>query len=303
VVGLANVELIAKLGEEFELHRLALEDVVNVHQRPKAEEFEDHIFIVTRMLLSDSPDDSEQISLFIGEGYLLTFQEREGDCFEPVRKRLRDGRGRIRSSPPDYLCYALIDAIIDGYFPVLEHYGERLEDIEDAVVTDPEPEHVQVLHDLKRELLLVRRSVWPLREMINAIIRDEHKLFTEPTRVYLRDCYDHVIQLIDIIETYREIASGLIDVYISSVGAKMNEIMKVLTIIATIFIPLGFMAGLYGMNFDSSVSPWNMPELHTRYGYPIALLAMVLIGGGMLYYFWRKGWIGSGRRRRGHRHG
>lgn len=297
VVGLGDVNLIAQLGEDFGLHRLALEDVVNVHQRPKAEEYDDHIFIIARMLHGDAPADSEQVSMFMGKDYLLTFQEREGDSFEPVRKRLRDGRGRIRSSPPDYLCYALIDALVDGYFPVLEHYGDKLEDIEDEVISDPQPGHVETLHGLKRELLLIRRSVWPLREMINSIIRDEHDLFTEPTRVYLRDVYDHAIQLMDIIETYREIATGLIDVYISSVGARMNEIMKVLTIIATIFIPLGFIAGLYGMNFDTN-SPWNLPELGFRYGYPVTLLSMFLIGGGMLYLFWRNGWIGKGPRKK-----
>lgn len=301
VTGLGDVELLRRLGENFGLHRLALEDVVNVHQRPKAEEYDENIFIIARMLHGDAPSDSEQVSMFMGADYLLTFQEREGDCFEPVRRRLRDGRGRIRSSPPDYLCYALLDALIDSYYPVLEHYGDRLEDIEDAVVADPQPGHVQVLHDLKRELLMIRRSVWPLREMINSIIRDENDLFTDATRLYLRDCYDHAIQLMDIVETYREIASGLIDVYISSVGARMNEVMKVLTIIATIFIPLGFIAGLYGMNFDTQ-SPWNMPELAFRYGYPVTLLAMFLIGGGMLFYFRRKGWIGSsGAKRRNRR--
>lgn len=300
VVGLGDINLIAKLGENFLLHRLALEDVVNVHQRPKAEEYDDNVFIVARMVHGDKPSESEQVSMFMGADYILTFQERAGDSFDPVRKRLRDGRGRIRSSPPDYLCYALLDALIDGYFPVLEEFGERLEDIEDAVVTEPEPDHVQILHDLKRELLLVRRSVWPLREMINSLIRDEHKLFDASTRVYLRDCYDHAIQLMDIIETYREIATGLIDVYISSVGAKMSDIMKVLTIIATIFIPLGFIAGLYGMNFNTG-SPWNMPELGWRYGYPVVLMTMLLVGVGMLYYFRQKGWIGSGVRSKNRR--
>lgn len=303
VVGLGNVDLIASLGEEFDLHRLALEDVVNVHQRPKADEYDENIFIVTRMLHAGEPSGSEQVSMFMGADFLLTFQERPGDCFEPVRKRLRDGRGRIRSSPPDYLCYAILDAMIDGYFPVLEDYGEQLEDLEDAVVSDPEPDHVQRLHELKRDLLMMRRSVWPLREMISSVIRDEHKLITDSTRVYLRDCYDHAIQLMDIIETYREIATGLIDVYISSVSAKLNEVMKVLTIIATIFIPLGFIAGLYGMNFDPRVSPWNMPELGWRYGYPATLLVMALIGVGMLFYFWRKGWIGRGPRRKRPRRG
>ena len=298
VVGLGDVELIRQFGEQFSLHRLALEDVVNVHQRPKADEYGDHIFIVARMLHLDDMSDSEQVSMFMGSDYLLTFQERPGDCFDGVRKRLRAGGNRIRSSPPDYLCYALIDAIIDGYFPVLEHYGEMLEALEDEVVGGPEQKHIQMLHEKKRDLLMMRRAIWPHREMVNSLIRNDHTLILDSTRVYLRDCYDHAVQLMDIVETYREIASGLIDVYISTVGAKMNEIMKVLTIIATIFIPLGFVAGLYGMNFDSEVSPWNMPELHTRFGYPIALLVMTLIAGGMVYYFWLSGWIGQGPRRK-----
>lgn len=298
VVGLADINLIQNLGEKFGLHRLALEDVNNVHQRPKAEEFEDHIFIVSRMLHLEHPSETEQVSMFMGSDFLLTFQEYPGDSFDGVRKRLRAGGNRIRSAPPDYLCYALLDAIIDGYFPVLEQYGEELEELEDAVVTEPKPEHVQLLHEKKRELLIMRRAIWPHREMINNLIRDEHSLILDSTRVYLRDCYDHVIQLMDIIETYREIASGLIDVYISSVGAKMNEIMKVLTIIATIFMPLGFLAGLYGMNFDPEASPWNMPELGLRYGYPVALLVMFLLAAGMVYCFWRIGWIGKGPRRR-----
>jgi len=296
VVGLADVELIRKLGEKFNLHRLALEDAVNVHQRPKAEEYSDHIFIIARMMHIDDPSNTEQVSMFMGLDYLLTFQERPGDCFEAVRKRLRTGGNRIRSSPPDYLCYALIDAIIDGYFPVLERYGEILEDLEDEVVTGPEPKHIQMLHEKKRELLMMRRAIWPHREVINSLIRDEHAQFSDATRVYLRDCYDHAIQLMDIVETYREITSGLIDVYISSVGAKMNETMKVLTIIATIFIPLGFVAGFYGMNFDANASPWNMPELSWRYGYPAVILFMALAAGGMVYYFWSKGWIGRGPR-------
>ncbi len=298
VIGLGDVEQIGQFGEKFSLHRLALEDVVNVHQRPKAEEYGDHIFIVARMLHLDDMSDSEQVSMFMGSDFLLTFQERTGDCFDGVRKRLRAGGNRIRSSPPDYLCYALIDAIIDGYFPVLERYGEILEDLEDEVVGGPEPKHIQILHEKKRDLLMMRRAIWPHREMINSLIRDEHTLFSDATRVYLRDCYDHAVQLMDIVETYREIASGLIDVYISTVGAKMNEIMKVLTIIATIFMPLGFLAGLYGMNFDPEASPWNMPELGLRYGYPVALLVMFLLAAGMVYCFWRIGWIGKGPRRR-----
>lgn len=302
VSGLADIGLLRGLGEAFSLHRLALEDVVNVHQRAKAEDYGEYAFIVTRTLVPDTFAETEQVSMFLGPGFLLTFQERRPDCFPAVRKRLQNAAGRIRSSGSDYLCYALIDSIIDGYFPKLEHYGEGLEQLEDDVVAKPEPKQIKELHALKRDFLMIRRAVWPLRETINALIRDEHSHFTDATRVYLRDCYDHTIQLIDIVETYREIANGLLDVYISSVSAKLNEVMKVLTIIATIFIPLGFVASLYGMNFDTEISPWNMPELHWRYGYPAVLAVMTAVGCGMLVYFWRRGWLGRGRRRENRRH-
>ena len=292
VVGLGSADIIAAIGKQFGLHRLALEDVLNTHQRPKAEEFDDHIFFVTRMFRPAVATRTEQVSIFLGPGFVLSFQEETGDCLEPVRERIRQGRGRIRSKPADYLCYALLDAVVDDYFPVLERYGEELEVLEDEVISRSRPEQIGQLHELKRELLTVRRAVWPQREMINAVIRDENPLIADATRPYLRDVYDHTVQLMDIIETYREIASGLVDVYISSVSARLNEIMKVLTIIATIFIPLGFIASLYGMNFDRS-SPWNMPELGWRFGYAFSLLLMGGTVAGLLMYFRRKGWLGT----------
>ncbi len=291
LTGLGDTNLVIGVGKIFGLHRLALEDVVNVHQRPKVEEYSDHLFLIARMLHSEERIDTEQVALFLGEGYLITFQERSGDCFGPVRDRIRQAKGRIRGAGPDYLCYALIDAIIDVYFPALERYGETLEELEDKVIEQPDARHVGELHDLKRDLLMLRRSVWPHREMINSLIRDEHPLIAADTRPFLRDCYDHTIQLMDIVETYREIASGLLDVYISSVSAKLNEIMKVLTIIATIFMPLSFIASLYGMNFDRGVSSWNMPELGWRLGYPFALFLMLVSVGGLLWFFQRKGWL------------
>jgi magnesium transporter len=293
VTGLGEIRIIEQIGDKFGLHRLSLEDVVNVHQRPKVEVFEDHLFLVVRMVQVEDEADTEQVSMFLGKGYLLTFQEKTGDCFNPVRKRIRRLKGRIRSAGADYLCYALIDAVVDGYFPVLEHYGEKLELLEDRVVEAPRAEQVRELHECKRHLLLLRRAIWPQREMINTLIRDDHQLISKTTKPYLRDCYDHAIQLMDIVETFREIASGLLDIYISSTSAKLNEIMKVLTIIATIFIPLGFIASLYGMNFDRMASPWNMPELGWRYGYPLALLLMLAVAGGLIWYFWRKGWLGN----------
>jgi magnesium transporter len=252
------------------------------------------------MVLPGRRAETEQVSMFIGADYVITFQERQGDCFDPVRERLRRQKGRIRQSGADYLAYALIDAVIDAYFPVLENYGEELETLEDAVISAPRPEVIAQLHDLKRDLLALRRAIWPHREMINALIRDETELFAAPTRIFLRDCYDHAVQLLDVVETYREIASGLVDVYLSSMSARLNDIMKVLTIIATIFIPLNFIASLYGMNFDTEASPWNMPELGWSFGYPFALLLMLLSAIALVWLFTRRHWIGplSGYRAR-----
>ncbi len=294
VDGLADLSLIQRLGEMFGLHRLALEDVVNVHQRPKVEEYEDHSFIVTRMIHSDQAPITEQVSMFLGDRFLLTFQEQPGDCFDLVRDRLRKHRGQIRERKADYLVYALLDAVIDGYFPVFENFGERLETLENLVMGQPSRDQVAQIHGMKRDLLIPRRAIWPQREMVNALARDSSLHISEQTRPYLRDCYDHTIQLMDMVEIYREIASGLFDIYLSNVSAKMNEIMKVLTIIATIFIPLGFIASLFGMNFDRDASPWNMPELGWYLGYPFALAVMLAIALGLLWFFHRRRWIGGG---------
>ncbi len=295
VDGLGDVELIRRLGDLFGLHRLALEDVVNTHQRPKVEEYADHIFIVTKIVHEEPALATEQVAMFLGRDFLLTFQERDGDCFDPVRERLRNDRGRIRGSQADYLAYALLDAAIDEYFPVLERYGELVEGLEDAVMAAPTARVVSRIHLAKRDLLTLRRAIWPQREAINALVRDVSPLIAEPTRIHLRDCYDHCVQLMDMVETYREIASGLVDIHLSSVSAHMNEIMKVLTIIATIFMPLGFIAGVYGMNFNAEVSPWNMPELRWYWGYPFVLGLMAVVAAGLLVYFRRKGWIGGDR--------
>lgn len=291
VTELGDANLITTLGGLFGLHGLALEDVVNTHQRPKVEEYHDHLFIIALMLRDRQSVETEQVSFFLGEGFLITFQERTGDCFDRVRQRIRDAKGRVRNAGADYLCYTLLDSIIDGYFPALEHQGEVLEDLEDRVVMAPDPENVKELHDMKRALLLLRRAIWPHREMVNNLIRDEHPLITADTRPFLRDCYDHTIQLMDIVETYREIASGLVDVYISSVSVKLNEVMKVLTIVATVFMPLSFIASLYGMNFDRHASPWNMPELGWYLGYPFALGLMAASALGLIWYIRKKGWL------------
>jgi magnesium transporter len=290
VQGLGDEEVLREFADLFSIHPLALEDVVNVPQRAKVERFDKHTLLITRMaLLREQGIEPEQVSLFIGTNYVLTFQERAGDVFDPIRKRIRQGGPILRSSGPSYLAYALLDAVIDGYYPVLEVFGESLEALEDEIVSNPHPAILHEIHQAKRDLLAMRRGIWPQREAVNALIRDENPLIADTVRVYLRDCYDHCVQIMDGIETYRELAGGLMDVYLSSVGNRQNEVMKVLTIMASIFIPLTFMAGIYGMNFE------NMPELHAAWGYPFLLAAMAVVAVGMIVYFRRKGWLGSQR--------
>ncbi|MFW5924710.1 MAG: magnesium/cobalt transporter CorA [Myxococcota bacterium] len=293
VEGLGDADVLRRIGDVFALHPLALEDVVHLNQRAKGEQYRDHFFVVSHMVeVVEGRMQTEQLSLFLGEGYVLTFQERPGgDSLDPVRERIRHGRGRIRRMGPDYLAYALLDATIDHYFPVLEHYADRLEELEKLVLAHPsEPLLADVL-EVRRDLLGMRRLFWPLREAVAFLSREEHTLMSQETRVFLRDANDHVTRIIEGLEGYREISSGLLDVYLSSASHRMNEVMKVLTIIATIFIPLSFIAGVYGMNFDPEVSPLNMPELGWYFGYPFALSLMALVAGGLVVYFWRKGWL------------
>jgi magnesium transporter len=276
------------------LHPLALEDVVNVHQRPKIEQYTGNIFVVTRMLRIEERLESEQLSIFVGSNYVLTFQEAlPGDCFGPLRDRLRNLDPAIHDHGSDYLAYRLLDAVIDSYFPVLEHYGESIDALEEQMLGVHKFLEVARIHAIKQELLQVRRTVWPTRDMLHAMIRDHNSLIKEETKVYLRDCYDHTVQIIDLLETYRELGSDLRDLYLTSVSNRMNEIMKVLTIISTLFIPLTFIVGVYGMNFDPDSSPYNMPELRAQYGYPFCWALMIVISIGMLIYFIRKGWIGE----------
>ncbi|KAA0217839.1 magnesium and cobalt transport protein CorA [bacterium] len=292
VDGLGDAGVISQLGEMFHLHRLALEDVVNVHQRAKVETYGDQVFIVGRMVeLDHHRVGGDQLSLFVGPRFVLSFQERSGDCFDPVRDQIRKARGRVRQSGPDFLAYLLVDAVVDHYFPVLERFGEIIEELEDSVVENPERGLIGRIHESKRDLLTLRRALWPLREAVHTLYRDPLPLFAEETRLHLRDTYDHTIQIIDLLETYRETSSSLIDVYLSSLSNRMNEIMKVLTIIATVFIPLGWVAGVYGMNFDPESSALNMPELKWAWGYPFALAMMLLIVLAEVYFFWRKGWL------------
>jgi len=298
VDGLGDADVLREIAERFGLHRLALEDVVNVHQRAKVEPYDDQLYIVARMITREPRIDQEQVSIFLGEGYVLSFQERPGDCFDRVRQRIRKGSGRIRQAGADYLAYALLDAITDAYFPCLEVYGDELEEIESSVIQRPDLQVMQRVYAIKRELLSLRRAAWPMREAMNVLIREDSHFVTEETRIYLRDVYDHAIQIIDVVETFRELAASQMDLYLSAVGQRTNEIMKVLTIFAAIFIPLTFIAGIYGMNFDSGASRWNMPELEWRFGYPAVLFVMLATAAGLLWYFRRKGWIGGGSRSR-----
>ncbi|WP_201782632.1 magnesium/cobalt transporter CorA [Calothrix sp. 336/3] len=299
VQGLGSAAILQRLGKVFDLHPLILEDIVNVPERPKVEDYEDQIVIISRMVMPRKKGGfySEQVSFVLGKSYLLTVQEEpERDSFEPVRSRLLRDKGIIRKQGADYLAYALLDAIIDGFFPVLEMYGDRIEELEEEAITNPSKNTLNKIYKIRRELLQVRRAIWPQRDAINSLIRDGHDLINEEVRIYLKDCYDHTIQIIDMVENYREIASGLMDVYLSAVGNKMNEIMKVLTVVSTIFIPLTFIVGIYGMNFNTDKSPYNMPELDWYWGYAFCWGIMILIATILLFLFWRWGWLQNSSR-------
>jgi magnesium transporter len=286
--GVHQSDIIEQVGKSFGVHPLALEDIANTGQRPKMEDFIDYIFVVLKMLRFDEKENqtkTEQVSMVLGPDFVVSFQEREGDVFDIIRERLRNNKGRIRKMGADYLVYALIDAIIDNYFTILEKLGETIEDMEDKLVTSPTSETLQTLHDLKREMIFLRKSVWPLREVVNRLERSESPLIKKSTRVYFRDVYDHTIQVMDSVDTFRDMLSGMLDIYLSSISNRMNEIMKVLTVIATIFIPLTFIVGIYGMNFK------YMPELGQRWGYPAVLILMLAITIVMLIYFRKKKWI------------
>jgi magnesium transporter len=286
--GVHQPEIIEQVGKNFGMHPLVLEDIANTGQRPKMEDFDDYIFVVLRMLRFDEKENqtkTEQISVILGRDFVVSFQEMEGDVFDAIRERLRSNKGRIRKMGADYLAYSLIDAVVDNYFMVLESLGETIEDIEDKLVTNPTAETLRTIHDLKREMVFLRKSVWPLREVINRLERSESPLINKSTFVYLRDVYDHTIQVMDAVETFRDMLSGMLDIYLSSVSNRMNEVMKVLTVIATIFIPLTFIAGIYGMNFR------YMPELELAWSYPAVLILMLIIALLMVVYFRRKKWI------------
>lgn len=288
VDGNHQVEILEEIGSRLDIHPLVLEDIFDTSQRPKMEDFDHYLFIELNMLSWDKNQpqvESQQVSLILGKNYVVTFTEHERDVFDPVKRHIRESKSRLIKQGADYLAYSLIDAIVDHYFIVLENLGEQIEFLEEELVTDPDPRTLHSIHELKRELIFLRKSVWPLREVISALERGDSPLFQESSLIYLRDVYDHTIQIIDTVETFRDMVSGMLDIYLSSVSNRMNEIMKVLTIIATVFIPLSFIVGLYGMNFN------NMPELKWRWGYPMVWGVIISVVVGMLIYFRRKRWL------------
>jgi len=292
--GLHESGIIQELGKCYGWHPLIVEDILNTNQRTKMDIFDDYIFMSLKMLTYNGEVKTlgvEQLSIILGKNYAITFQEKQGDIFDPLRTRIKTRKGRVRKAGSDYLAYALVDSVVDNYFTVLENIGDEIEYIEEELVTNPVPDTLQKIHTLKKEMIFLRKSVWPLRDIISGLEREESPLIMESTHIYLRDLYDHTIQVIDTVETFRDMISGMLDVYLSSISNRMNEVMKVLTIFAAIFIPLTFIAGIYGMNFNTDKSPFNMPELNWYLGYPIALGIMVLTGIGMLIYFKRKKWF------------
>jgi magnesium transporter len=287
VSGVHRMDVLETFGRQFGLHALLLEDIANTDQRPKLDDYETYFFLVTKMLsLTESQNVMvEQVSVVLGRNYVLSFQENGTDVFQPVRERLRGGKGRLRQSGADYLCHALIDAIVDQYFAVLETVGEKIESLQQLVVSDPQPETLRDIHALKRQLLFLRRAVWPLRDVMNNLSRSDCPFLQQPTKVFFRDVYDHVVQIVDTVETLREMVSASLDIYLSSVSYRLNSVMRMLTVITTIFMPLSFIASIYGMNFE------HMPELRAEWGYPLVLGIMAAVGISMLVLFRRKGWL------------
>ncbi len=286
VDGIHNVELIDAIGKRFNIHPLTLEDIVNTNQRPKFEDYDNYVVSIMKMLYLESELQSEQLSVVLFDGMVISFQEAHGgDAFDLIRNRIRLGKGRIRKMGADYLSYALIDAVVDCYFGILEKIGDRIEVLEEDLIDEPTKETMRQLHGMKREMIFLRKSVWPMRELINNMERSETELIKPSTDIYLRDVHDHTIRVIDTVETFRDLLSGMMDIYLSSVSNKMNEVMKVLTIITTIFVPVTFIAGVYGMNFEF------MPELHSKWGYIFAWIVMLSIMISLLFYFRKKKWL------------
>ncbi len=287
VSGVHDIRIIEKIGRRFDLHPLLLEDILNTEQRPKIDDYDDYLFLTLKMAYFDTKDklELEQVGIVISSGVIISFQEREGDVFEAVRERIRKAKGRIRKSGADYLAYALIDMVVDHYFGVLEKIGDIIEDLQEEVIHEPDPETLHYIQNLKHQIIHLRRSVWPLREVVNWLLRGESNLVGRDVMIYLKDIYDHTIQVADTVETYRDMLASLLDIYLSSLSNKMNETMKVLTVIATLFIPLTFFTGIYGMNFK------YMPELDWRYSYPIFWLFVIVVFIMMIFMFKRKNWL------------
>lgn len=290
VNGLADADVIEAIGKKFNLHPLALEDVVHIHQRAKAEEYNDFLFVVARMLYVDRLLASEQVSIFIGRNFVITFQEDPGDCFNSIRERIRQN-GRIHSRGADYLAYGLLDAIIDAYFPRMEKIGSQLDEIDEEITLGRGRVYLGQLHEIRRELIQIRKLLWQHRDALNALLRQENHLISHETQIYLRDCLDHVVQLMDVSETDRDSCIGLQELYLTDLGQRTNDVMKVLTLLSTLFMPMTFIAGVYGMNFNTQISRWNMPELNWYYGYPFSLILMAATGALLMGYFWSRGWF------------
>ena len=288
VDGLDQTDVIEKIGSCFNIHPLTLEDILNTGQRPKMEDYESYIYTVLKMMLLDMENDEiivDQVSIIFGYNYILSFQEREVDFLNPLREKLRNPASRLRKYGVDHLAYSIIDTVIDNYFLILEHFGDEIEEFEDQLLIRPSPETIRIIQRYRRDMIILRKSVWPLRELISGLQRIESEIIKDTTRIYLRDIYDHTIQVIDSVEDYRDMLSSMVDIYLSSLSNRMNDIMKVLTVIATIFIPLTFIAGVYGMNFE------YMPELKWRWGYHAVMLFMAIVGTSMFTYFRKRGWV------------
>jgi magnesium transporter len=293
VDGLGDPEFFKRLGRQFRIHPLALEDIFNIGQRPKIDEYDRQLFIVLDMAYENKKEEVvfEQVCIVLAENFVITIQEDPGDVFDAVRQRLRDGGGNARFMKADYLAYALIDSVIDQYFPIVESLGESMDDLQETLLDQPTRERLRDLHEFKRLIARIRRAVWPQREVLGRLMRDETGLVAARTKPFFRDCYDHTVIMVDILETFREAARNIMDVYLSSINIRTNEIMRVLTVISSIFIPLTFIAGVYGMNFDPKLSPFNMPELEWPLGYPFAICLMLAVAVGMIVFFKRKKWI------------
>jgi magnesium transporter len=294
VDGLGDPDFIQRLGQHFRIHPLALEDIFNIGQRPKVDEYDRQLFIVLDMGYENKEGEVvfEQVCVVLAEQFVITIQEENsGDVFDPVRQRLRDGGGNARFMKADYLAYALIDAVIDQYFPIIESLGESMEDLQETLLDQPTRERLRELHEFKRLIARIRRAIWPQREVLGRLMRDETGLVAARTKPFFRDCYDHTVIMVDILETFREATRNIMDIYLSSISIRTNEVMRVLTVISSIFIPLTFIAGVYGMNFDPKLSPFNMPELEWPFGYLFAICLMLAVAIGMIVFFKRKKWL------------